>query len=256
MLMLLGIAKAMPAEDKATATRLCMDGFNDLAKEAGTKVTGGQTIQAPWYMMGGVATSCVDESEIIRPVKAVPGDVLVLTKPLGTQLAVNAHTWLFNEEKFKRVEDIISREEAVAAYETAARSMMRLNRTGAQLMHQYGAHAATDVTGFGILGHASNLASNQLAEVDFEIHTLPVIKKMWAVNERVSFRLSTGYSAETSGGLLVALPKEKAHAFITEISETDGWPAWIVGSVVKGKNTARIVENPSIVELDYRPFDA
>jgi len=68
-------------------------------------------------------------------------------------------------------------------------------------MHKYGAHGATDVTGFGILGHASNLASAQQNAVDFVIHQLPVIRNMVAVAEAcgIKFGLLQGTSAETSG---------------------------------------------------------
>ena len=59
--------------------------------------------------------------------------------------------------------------------------MARLNRIGARLMHKYNAHGATDVTGFGLLGHAQALARNQKNEVSFVIHNLPVIAKMAAV---------------------------------------------------------------------------
>jgi len=71
-------------------------------------------------------------------------------------------------------------------------------------MHKHGAHGATDVTGFGILGHASNLASAQKNAVDFVIHKLPVICNMVAVAEAcgIKFGLLQGYSAETSGMLL------------------------------------------------------
>ena len=71
-----------------------------------------------------------------------------------------------------------SREEVLAAYRAATLSMARLNLTGARLMHKHGATAATDVTGFGILGHAANLASNQVEKVDMVLHTLPIIKGM------------------------------------------------------------------------------
>ena len=68
-------------------------------------------------------------------------------------------------------------------------------------MHKHGAHGATDVTGFGILGHASNLVSAQKNSVDFVIHQLPVIRNMVAVAEvcGIKFGLLQGYSAETSG---------------------------------------------------------
>lgn len=69
------------------------------------------------------------------------------------------------------------------------------------LMHKYGAHAATDVTGFGILGHAQNLARFQKKDVSFVIHNLPVISKMQAIDGACNnrFKLKLGYSPETSG---------------------------------------------------------
>ncbi len=140
------------------------------------------------------------------------------------------------------------------AYQVSMDSMSRLNKTGAILMHKYGAHCATDVTGFGILGHGKNLAQNQVAPVDFEIHTLPIISNMDIIDAHVKmFSLVSGLSAETSGGLLIALPPETAQLFCTEIEELDHWPAWIIGSVVenltgdRNKNTCRIVENPKII---------
>ena len=87
------------------------------------------------------------------------------------------------------------------AYARAMDSMARLNRTTARLMHKYNAHGATDVTGFGLLGHAQNLARNQKNEVSFVIHNLPVIAKMGAVAKACGnmFQLLQGNSAETSG---------------------------------------------------------
>lgn len=107
------------------------------------------------------------------------------------------------------------------------------------------------MTGFGILAHARNQAKSQHADVDFEIHTLPIIKNMVAVNEAIgnSFRLLDGFAAETSGGLLLCLPEANAEAFIKELRELDGKPAWVVGRVVPGKKDARIVENPTVVEI-------
>lgn len=95
-------------------------------------------------------------------------------------------------------------EQVERAYQDAMQCMARLNRNGASLMHKYDAHAATDVTGFGILGHARNLASNQKAEVSFVLHTLPVLKNMVKVYEAcgINFKLLDGFSAETSGELL------------------------------------------------------
>lgn len=135
------------------------------------------------------------------------------------------------------------------------KSMSRLNRNGARLMHKYGAHGATDVTGFGIMGHSNNLAKNQKASVQFEIHTLPVIKDMKKIDEKITFfSLMKGYSAETSGGLLIGLPADKAESFCKELEEMDGHPAWIIGRVIKSDkdqshNSSFIVENPTIIEV-------
>ena len=79
--------------------------------------------------------------------------------------------------------------------------MAHLNKTGAKLMHRFNAHAATDVTGFGILGHAKNLAANQKEEVSFVLESLPILANMTAVAKAspINFKLFDGYSAETSG---------------------------------------------------------
>lgn len=234
MLMLLALSRALTPTERSSIGALMIAGFTELAKEAGCLVTGGQTIVNPWFIIGGVATSLVRDSEIILPTAAVPGDVLVLTKPLGTQVSVNAHQWLHIPAKWERMRGIVTEEDARNAYLTACVSMSRLNRVGARLMHRHGAHAATDVTGFGLLGHAQNLCGNQGEAVDFEIHTLPLIPKTHAINAKVNFKLLDGFSAETSGGLLVALPEDRARAFCDDILKEDGFPAWIIGRVVPG----------------------
>lgn len=80
-------------------------------------------------------------------------------------------------------------------------SMARLNKNAALLMHKYSAHGATDVTGFGILGHADNLAKIQDSQVSFVINSLPIFANMAAVYRvcGINFKLLDGYSAETSG---------------------------------------------------------
>ena len=102
-------------------------------------------------------------------------------------------------------------------------SMATLNKDSARLMRKYKAHGATDITGFGLLGHAQNLATAQIDPVDIVVHTLPVIHKMDVINNEVlNFKLLDGYSAETSGGLFIMLPPEAAKDFIKEHRETVG----------------------------------
>jgi selenide,water dikinase len=250
MLMLLSACRKIEDYENDIILKMLMKGFNDLAKEAETEVTGGQTVINEWVLVGGVGISICKKEDIIFPVNAVPGDVIVLTKPLGTQVAVNMYEWLSKPQKWETIKDTISEEEVFEAYTTAMKSMSRLNRTGAKLMHKYQGHACTDVTGFGILGHASNLASNQKEEVDFEIHTLPIIKHIPKVAQKLRFfKLLQGFSPETSGGLFICLPEDKAKDFCKEIEEIDGVPAHIIGRVVKGSRKARLLKDLNIIEM-------
>ena len=252
MLMLLATSKEFTEAERDVVIPLIMRGFQDTAREAGCLVTGGQTVVNPWCTVGGVASTVCRDGDVIMPENAKPGMVLVLTKPLGTQVAVNLHQWLEEGgERWEKVTAVVSKEEVRAAYKAAMFSMARLNLTGAKLMHKYNAGAATDVTGFGILGHAKNLAENQREEVTFSLHTLPVIRNMVGVARAVGnmFQLLQGYSAETSGGLLLAISREGAENFIQDIKEMEQCDAWIIGSVDSGERTARIVESPTIIEV-------
>jgi len=256
MLMILATCNRMTSKERDIITTKMIQGFNDTAKEGNTNVTGGQTVINPWPIIGGVATAICKESDFIRPENAIPGDVIILTKPLGTQVTVNVHQWLEKEEDWEPVKDILTKEDAERAYNVAMESMARLNLTAAKLMHKHGAHGATDVTGFGILGHAQNLARNQKAAVEFELHTLPIIRHMKAVDDKVNlFSLMKGFSSETSGGLLICLPEDKAATFCKEIEEIDKYPAWVVGRVTKSKsedqtqNKCHILENPTVIEV-------
>uniref|UniRef100_A0A8D2JSQ3 selenide, water dikinase n=1 Tax=Sciurus vulgaris TaxID=55149 RepID=A0A8D2JSQ3_SCIVU len=234
-------------------TPLMIKGFRDAAEEGGTAVTGGQTVVNPWIIIGGVATVVCQPNEFIMPDNAVVGDVLVLTKPLGTQVAANAHQWLDNPERWNKIKMVVSREEVELAYQEAMFNMATLNRTAAGLMHTFNAHAATDITGFGILGHSQNLAKQQRNEVSFVIHNLPIIAKMAAISKASGrFGLLQGTSAETSGGLLICLPREQAARFCSEIKSSkygEGHQAWIVGIVEKGNRTARIIDKPRVIEV-------
>jgi len=251
MLMLLAVSTKMTEKERDVVVPLIMRGFKDCALEAGTTVTGGQTVMNPWCTIGGVATTICQPNEFIIPDSAVVGDVLVLTKPLGTQVALNAHQWLDQPERWNRIKLVVSEEDVRKAYQRAMDSMARLNRTASRLMHKYNAHAATDITGFGLLGHAQALARNQKAEVGFVIHNLPVIAKMAAVGKACGnmFQLAQGNSAETSGGLLICLPREQAAAYCKDIQKVEGYQAWIIGIVEKGNRTARIIDKPRVIEV-------
>lgn len=101
--MLLSISRQMKQQEAELVTVRMMQGFKDCAEEAETSVTGGQTVYNPWVIVGGVATSVCATGEFIDPFGAVVSDVLVLTKPLGTQVAVNAYQWLDTPDRWNKI---------------------------------------------------------------------------------------------------------------------------------------------------------
>ena len=104
MLMLLAVSKEFTEKERDVVIPLMMRGFQDTAREAGCLVTGGQTVVNPWCTVGGVASTVCTKDRIILPENSSPGEVLVLTKPLGTQIAVNAHQWIDDSERYGLLE--------------------------------------------------------------------------------------------------------------------------------------------------------
>jgi len=265
--LLMLLAECIEIDDKdglrGRVTQLLMRGFSDAARDVGVAVTGGQSVRGAWPLIGGAASAVCTSDEYMEPVRAVPGDVVVLTKPLGMQVCVNAHQWVARRDisplfrqRSDALDKILPEGLVEETYQKAARQMARMNKIAAELMHKYDAHAATDVTGFGILGHSTNLAQEQKYSpgVQIRLHTLPILKGMVKVLEVVQFPLLQGRSAETSGGLLICLKDmETARAFCEEIERIEGYPAWIIGDVIERDPStnappAFIVENPTIVE--------
>ncbi|MGK3741111.1 MAG: selenide,water dikinase [Bacillariaceae sp.] len=284
VLMLLAASLDMTPQDRTICTNLMVRGFRDACTEAETTITGGQTVLNPWAIIGGVATSVVTRDEYVSSDGACVGDVIVLTKPIGTQIAVNVHEWRKRHEKKakngdttgdkhwnkileqnKNGDEFLTVSEAEIMMHAAVRSMSKLNRFGSKLMTKHNAHAGTDVTGFGLLGHAQNLMDNQIAEVGIELHTLPCIANTLKINDNImNFRLRDGYSAETSGGLMISMTEADAIAYCAELREvetvaynyntssaagTDFGP-WIIGRVVESADRkATITEDAVYLEV-------
>mmetsp|Transcript_41837 Transcript_41837/g.89808 ORF Transcript_41837/g.89808 Transcript_41837/m.89808 type:complete len:328 (-) Transcript_41837:54-1037(-) len=260
MLMILGCSTAMDPAHRRIVTEQMVKGFQDACDEAGVPVTGGQTVLNPWPILGGAVIATLPRSSMVASTAVVPDDILVLTKPLGTQVAGNLQVWMMYEEKWARASSIIDEDAARRAITISELSMATLNKAAAILMKKHGAHGATDITGFGFLGHAKNLAAIQKAEVDLVLDTLPVIagmKELSAGAMGPNFRLLKGLSAETSGGLLIALPNmEAAEKFLEEYKQDPSNPekwGWIVGKSTKGSRQAYWEEHsesaPKIVEV-------
>jgi selenium donor protein len=126
-------------------------GGSDKMKEAGCAIIGGHSINDPQVKAGFAVTGLIDKNHVVTNAAARPGDVLILTKPLGTGIVAFA-------AQIDR-----ARPESVRA---AAASMTSLNKTAAELMIQFGAHAATDVTGFSLMGHLAEMARSSGVDVE------------------------------------------------------------------------------------------
>eukprot|EP01006_Ploeotia_vitrea_P024417 TRINITY_DN57218_c0_g1_i1.p1 TRINITY_DN57218_c0_g1~~TRINITY_DN57218_c0_g1_i1.p1 ORF type:complete len:341 (+),score=43.59 TRINITY_DN57218_c0_g1_i1:171-1193(+) len=267
VLMLIASSTEMLPSDRKICTQEIMRGFCEACKKAGVRVTGGQTVLNPWPIIGGVATSVRKKGDFIYPDGAQVGDALILTKPLGTQIAVNVHEWITQQDdpdkgqarkdRIEKMTKMCSVAEGEHAYQMAMNSMSTLNQTGARLMLKHGAHAATDITGFGVVGHAGNLAAEQKAKVQFKITHLPILAKMDLVDQELGcmFKLKDGKSAETSGGLLIAIPKDKVDGFLQDYKEAEeGCAGWVVGEVVERpaedtRNSA-ILADPQVISVE------
>ncbi|KAM3135503.1 hypothetical protein pb186bvf_012359 [Paramecium bursaria] len=232
ILMVLGVSTEMTDIEKQVSTNLMIKGFNDCAKEAGTSVTGGQSVQSPWPIIGGVGITGAASDEFIMPVGAQKGDYLVLTKPLGVQLAVNTFQWMTQvPEKWKAIEKHTNRQELSYALDQALISMSTLNLSASQLFKAHNIKASTDITGFGIKGHSDYLAKAQEKKLKFVIHTLPIISNLYKLeNKARDFGFIRGTAAETSGGLLVAV--KDPDAFLKDYKKIIGndW-GWVIGEI-------------------------
>jgi len=253
VLMILSASSQMTKEQQLIVTRLMMQGFADTVREAGSKVAGGQSVINEFPMIGGAAFGISRSESPYVPKNAKPGDVLILTKPLGSQILVNVNQYYMNkDDKWKTLateRKLITEDQIEEIYQQGIHYMCQLNKTAATLMLKYGATSSTDVTGFGILGHAQNLAECQTESVDYIIEKLPCYPVLHKLDKIVrNFKFKEGYAAETSGGLLISMPPENVDAFIKEMNQA-GCSAWQMGRVIKGTRKAKLVENIQAEEI-------
>ncbi len=144
---------------------------------------------------------------------------------------------------------MITSDDIILSYTKAVEAMTTLNLLGASLMHKYNAHAATDITGFGLLGHAENLAKYQKLQVDFVIDQLPIIVNVKRMAEILDQKkLLNGKAVETSGGLLIAISSNSSEAFCDEYFRESGYKCWVVGRVISGQGSAYMSERPCLFD--------
>lgn len=218
-------------------------GGSEIALQAGIAIIGGHSIEDKEPKYGLCVIGEIDPRHIMRNSGAQPGDLLILTKPIGTGIVATA----LKKEAASR-----------AVIEEAVRSMVTLNRPAAEAMLQVGAHAATDVTGFGLLGHLSAMLRASGASARVRAGLLPVLsgaRELAAAGHIAGgtrrnlqdAEANTTWSAElsdidrvllcdaqTSGGLLISVAAERADALIDLLRDADTPAAAIVGDVRAG----------------------
>ncbi len=227
--------------DLAILARI-LEGGAAVARSAGVAIVGGHTIKDAEPKYGMAVTGVVDPQRIVTNAGAKPGDVLVLTKPLGTGILTTA-----------RRKNAIAPEDL----DEAVRAMTTLNANAAEAMLAARAHAATDVTGFGLLGHAENMARASGVRLRIEAEAVPFMARVleligagvipggtrhnaethaafttFAVTVPEAARIGLS-DAQTSGGLLIAIAREDLPQLVRELHDRSTMAA-VVGEVCEG----------------------
>ena len=239
-LLALSIA-AFPEELPVETVRAVFDGAAEKVAEAGALLAGGHTIRDDEPKYGLAVVGTVHPDAVWRKSTARPGDALFLTKPLGTGLVLAGAR-----------AGVVGADERAAAID----SMIRLNADAAEALRPFAPHAVTDVTGFGLFGHAHELAERSGVRAVLDGAALPALPGARAAAEAgvktggdarnrefVARALShdglpepdvlLGFDPQTSGGLLVALPAEKA-AVLTAAFAAQDLPLARIGRVEPG----------------------
>lgn len=216
-------------------------GGSDKAKEAGITIAGGHTIDDNEPKYGMVITGLVHPDKIIRNSGAKPGDVLVLTKPIGTGIITTAMK-----------ENLASQETA----EYAIKVMSALNKSAAECMIQIGVNACTDVTGFGLLGHLHEMVSASFVGAEISLKEAPIINGAYELADDLIIPAGTMRNHEylndyviwddisyeyqmilcdsqTSGGLLISVPEEKSDDLVKALQSSGTLASAVIGRIMQ-----------------------
>jgi selenide,water dikinase len=231
-----------PAELPAGTITEIMRGAGEKVRAAGGVVAGGHTIDDPEPKFGMSVMGMAHPDHITTKAGARPGDVLLLTKPVGVGIITT-----------------VAKSDAAAPehLQAAIASMLQLNRIGAQLASQFDLKAMTDITGFSLLGHACEMADHSRVGLRIHSELVPLLPgalgyaETWLfpggskrnadyygqwvqASPRVSEeQLMLFYTPETSGGLLIAVPQPKLR-HVEDLLHTVRQPYWQIGEVETG----------------------
>lgn len=225
-------------------------GGNDKAKEAGISIIGGHTIDdyPPKYGLAVVGT--VHPERIITNSGIMAGDELILTKPLGTGIILAGHRLKMTSP---------------GQLDAAITAMKQLNREGAVLMQKYGVRGATDITGFGLAGHALKMARASGVTIRIDLKQVPLLAGTYdlaeqgcipgaafrnldytegetRLNANIDYSLKMiAHDAQTSGGLLMAVAPEKVSGLLLELRASGHPEAAVIGKAVTKEAVALIL---------------
>jgi selenide,water dikinase len=230
-----------------------IEGGSERCRAAGTVVVGGHTVRDAEIKFGYAVTGLIHPQRIITNAAARPGDRLVLTKPLGTGFVTTAH------KRDECPEDV---------YESACESMIQLNDIGRDAMLEVGVSAATDITGFGLAGHAFEMAEGSGVTLAIELSRLPLLPGAERLAHRPFLtrasatnaayvapalrvdgkpdpvRVEFFYDAQTSGGLLISVPATKAEALVESARRRGAAGTCVIGEVLPRQEGVALVLRP------------
>lgn len=217
-----------------------LNGGSERAREAGTAIVGGHSVRDSEVKYGLAVTGLIDPNRIITNGGAQPGDKLVLTKPIGSGVLTSAvKVGKLPVEELQQAIDV----------------MIELNRGGAEAMLSVDTHAATDITGFGLMGHAFEMASASNVTLEMDASAVPLLDRtLEFASQGVVTRAYKGTlahlgdqldvgdvdqhlvnvlaDAQTSGGLLIAVSAQDANELVTALNNAKTACAALIGEVV------------------------
>jgi selenide, water dikinase len=217
---------AFPEQDfPAEWSAAIVAGGHEKLVEAGCVLLGGHSVRDPEIKFGYAVTGLVDPERMLTNALGRPGDVVILTKPLGTGVIATA---------------LKAGRAPADAVEAATRSMASLNKAAGEAALRHGARCATDITGFGLVGHALGVARESRLTLEIEAAAVPLLPRAEELapssqagglkaNRRqfepsVEYRSDPSeplrallYDPQTSGGLLVLLPEAAAQALLGDL---------------------------------------
>jgi selenide,water dikinase len=227
-----------------------LKGGHDKVREANAMIIGGHTVEDKEPKYGLSVTGFIHPKDVVTNCNAKPGDALILTKPLGLGiLNTGIKAGIVSEE----------------GYITAVRVMTELNKFSKDAMMKVGVNSCTDITGFGLLGHAFEMAQGSNVTIKFNSGSIPIIeealslakmgiipggayKNMEYIKDFVKISESVPqeiadciFDPQTSGGLLISLEKEKSELLLNELKNSST-PYAVIGEVLEKQEYSIIVE--------------